>query len=325
LLYLTTTPASMQGVFRELLVTRRLEADRAAGAPDPAAINLIGFPEDPALDELRALLGEAGVRVNAALLPALAPELIDRLPAAALDVFHPNGLWQGHYDQLQFDARRRSISPPAPFGRAASAQWLEAVAAAVGADAGPAAARALEQGADEWDALRGEASGHRLGFVLRAADSRFLTDPAQTWGVPLLALVEELGFGAVVMLGAGREQDRAEAAVRERWRDQGRLEVVRFGDRDELAALLRRRPADAVYSERFGDRRLAEAGLPGFSGQYFERGLAGAARSLRRLLEVCRLPFFRRYGRLVERGARARRLPDALGRAARHSERERTK
>lgn len=315
LLYLTTTPASMQGVFRDLLVTRRLEAERSGPlAPDPAAVNLLGFPEDPALDELRALLGEAGVRVNVALLPALSPELVDRLPLAALDVVHPNVLWQGHYDQLLFDTRLRSIAPPAPFGRAGSARWLEAVAAAVGADAGPAAARAFEQGAAEWASLRQEAAGHRLGFVVRAADARFLTDPAQTWGVPLLSLVEEMGFGAVVMLGAGRADDQAEAALRAQWRDQARLEVARFAGRDELATLLRRGPADAVYSERFGDRRLAEAGLPGFSAQYFERGFAGAARSLRRLLEVCRLPFFRRYGRLVERGARARRLPDALGR-----------
>jgi hypothetical protein len=124
-----------------------------------------------------------------------------------------------------------------------------------------------------------------------------------------------MGFAAIVLVrGDAAERGATEAAVRERWPAPDRLEVVGFEGRDELAALLRSGAADAVFSERFGDRRLAEAGLPGFSGQYFERGLAGATRSLRRLLEVCELPYFRRYGRHLERGARARRLPDALGR-----------
>ena len=316
-LYLTTTPQSMQGVFRDLLVRQRLEAEAAAEPPDPRAINLFGFPEEPALAELRALLAALGVTVNVALLPALAPEMIDRLPRAGLTVIHPNELWRGHYDQLLFDSRSAVISPQAPFGVEGTVAWLRAVASELelGGALSTVVEPALGQIRPQWEAQRAEAAAHTLGFVIADADARHLADPAQSWGIPLLAMVEEMGFSVEVFLGessAGSWTAAAES-IAEASRQPAELEVIRFRDRDQLRAHLGQSRSAAVYSEHFFDRRLTESGHATFNGQHLEHGLAGAVRSQRRLLELCRLPFFRRYGRLLERSAVARGLPAALG------------
>lgn len=301
ILHLTTTPHSMQTLLTALLVTRRREAEAAIAEPAPGAINLVGFQEGPALDELRAALGALGVEVNVALVPALGAELIDAFPRAALAVLGPNELWQGHYGQLLSGSRVRAISPPAPFGRAATAAWLRLVARELGrGDGVDAAIEPLWAPlAGPWEALARRARQHRLGFVATLDELDFLTDPRKTWGVPLLALAREMGFEPAVLLhasdGAPAALDAATGALRAA--AGGDVAVTLFADRRGLARTLADAGLSAVLSEHVYDRRLTEAGLQSFSLQHFEQGFGGAVRTLRRLVEVCELPFYRRYGR----------------------------
>jgi hypothetical protein len=318
LLYLTTTPQSMQGIFRDVLVRRRREAEQEAPAPPPRAINVVGFPRDPALLELESLLNTLGIQLNVALLPALSPELIDRLPGAGLNVFHPNELWRGHYDQLMFDSSLEAISPPAPFGRQGTVRWLRAVADALHLDVdldatlGPQ----LEQEQATWDELRREATNHRLAYIVRGSDARLLTDPANSWGIPLIEASREMGFTVEVLLqrSPGTAETPEEKDLRATWDGDRACQIWTFAERHELAQRLQQGSFSAVYSEHFFDRRVTESGCTPFSGQYFERGLAGAVRTLQRLLDVCRLPFYRRYGRYLGQQAAAGPLSDPWGR-----------
>jgi hypothetical protein len=132
LVYLTVTPKAMTDVFRSLLVERRLKAEAVAGPPDPRAVNLIGFADDRATGELVELLAALGVRLNGLLLPDLDLERIQRLPGAALNVFRPNQLWTHYYDQLREGSRIPNVAPPAPFGRAGTWRWVEAVLGGLG-------------------------------------------------------------------------------------------------------------------------------------------------------------------------------------------------
>jgi hypothetical protein len=298
LLHLTTTPFSMQSLLRDLLVARRLEAERRSGPPDTGSINLVGFSEDPALDDLAGLLARLGISINAAVLPALDPELIDRLPRASLAVVHPSETWQGHYEQLLFDSRTPWISPPAPYGRGGTLRWLSAVASALGVEVDME--RELRDRLHDHDvrleALRSRASTHRIGFVVRDDEAFLLTRPEKTSGVPLVPLVREMGFGVRVLLHVSGTGSSVEAEIRALL-DHEPDAVVILGSSSELRDALD--GVSAVYSEHFFDRRLTSAGLASFSGQHFERGLDGELRTLRRLVELCELPFYRRYGQHV--------------------------
>lgn len=307
LLYLTVTPRSMVNVFEDVLVTRRLAAERKAKAPRPRSVNLIGFREDPALDELRALLGCLDVEVRGVLLPELTLERVDRLPEAACNVFLPNQLWQHLYDQLVSGSRIPRLDPPAPYGFAGTLRWLEAVGARFGMTA--KRRRALEAAAAgvraRFEELQTDVEGRRLGFVVRCDQTYYLTRPASTAGVPLVALLEELGFGLDVLLQA-RERETARRAAEEVQAVFSRPERHRlraFDSPEGMARRLAESEAQAFFSSHFFDWRITGAGKNLFSLQHFEAGLRGAVRTAERLLGICRTPFYRRFRGHLQRTA----------------------
>ena len=305
LLYLTVTPKSMTSVFDSLLVDQRLAAEAAAPPPDPLAVNLVGFPDDRATREVVALLEDAGARVNTQLLPRLAVEHVKALPNAAQNVFLPNQLWQHLYDQVRFKSRIPGIAPQAPYGREGTRRWLRSIADALARplDVDGALERATAPLATTLDGLAARAAGQRLGFVVRGEETFYLTDASRTWGVPLIEVLEEAGFGLDVFLLV---QDRAgarkaAAAVHERFRQPARHRVTGFNS----AALLRQRLADsscaAVFSHHVFDWRLTQAGKGRFTLAWFEMGPAGLSRTLGRLVSLADTPFYRRYARYLQR------------------------
>jgi nitrogenase molybdenum-iron protein alpha/beta subunit len=305
MLYLTVTPRSMVNVFQEILVDRRLAAEAVAPPPAAGVVNLIGFAARRDLDELRGLMETCGVTVNCVLLPDLDPALVDRLPAAGINVLRPNNLWQNLYDQVLYSSRTPAISPQAPYGVESTRRWLGEVAAAAGVpgDAERAWLAAFAPLEAAWEALRREASGHRLALVVRGEETYHLTRPASTWGIPLVAVLEELGFGLDVLI---RVEDRASAykaasEVRGVFTYPDRHVIKGFNTFELLLRRLAESPAQAVLSSHFFDWRVTASGKSLFSLQYFEMGLAGALRTGERLLDVCRTPFYRRYARHLAR------------------------
>jgi nitrogenase molybdenum-iron protein alpha/beta subunit len=304
--YLTTTPKSSLGVFREVLVRQRQQAEADhREPPDPHAVNLIGFALDPALRELEQLLGQAGVGVNAVFIPHMNFGVIKDLPRAALHVLYPNALWQNLYDQLLFDSRIRSVELAAPYGLAGTRRWLEAVAAAVGLEvnAAPLVERCLEPLRERWERARAEAAGYRVGFVIGADEVHRLCDPAATWGVPLIAVLEEMGFGLEVLLKVAGKQSATTAAtkVNAMFAEPARHVIRAFKDRTRMEKLLDEGASAAVFSEHMFDHRLSAVGKAQFSLQEFEKGVGGAVRTIERLLTICRLPLFRRYRKYFRR------------------------
>jgi len=317
LLYLTVTPKSMTSVFDSLLVEQRLAAEAAAPAPDPCAVNLVGFPDDRATREVVALLEDAGARVNTALLPRLAVEHVRQLPGAALNVFLPNQLWQHLYDQVRFKSRIPGLTAQAPYGREGARRWLQAIADALGRplDVDGALARALAPLAPELDALSSRIAGQRLGFVVRGEETFYLTDPSRTWGIPLLEVLEEAGFALdVFLLVTDRASARkAAAAVHERLREPSRHRIAGFNSADLLRQRLAESPAAAVFSHHVFDWRLTQAGKGRFALAWFEMGPRGLARTLGRLAGLCETPFYRRYGRFLQRTGQGLRQAPAKG------------
>lgn len=317
LVYLTVTPVSMFNVFKDLLETRRLAVEAEAPPPDPAAVNLVGFADDSASEDLRVLLDAAGIRINTHLIPNFSAERIRALPGAPVSVFYPNQVWENHYQHLTGETRIRCITPEAPYGWEGTHRWLLAVAEALGrAGQAEAAWQAVSaRHADAWRRACDLAANHRVALVIRAEETDLLTDPSRTWGVPLLRVLEEAGFGVDVFIKAGeRERARvAAAAVQGVFREPGRHVLQAFNSFDMMRRRLRESRADAVLSYHFFDWRVTEAGKSRFSLQVFEMGLAGAVRTVERIAGICRTPFYRRYRDWLARtpdGMPARRPPE---------------
>ena len=308
ILYLTVTPRSMTNVFQGMLVDRRLEAEAKAEEAPADTVNLIGFAGGKGATELDEALATYGARVNVHLLPDLNAQLIESLPNARLNILYPNQLWQHMFEQLLDRSRIAAIDPAAPYGFEGTRTWLEAVAASLD--------REHEQGELEdlwrqvaepwqarWDSLRRQAVSHRLGFVVRDEESYFLTNPGASWGVPLIALAEEMGFGIDILVRVSDPKVAKEAAlsIRKQFKYPERHSVRAFDSFAFLRKRLEDCPAQAFLSYHFYDWRLSEAGKASFSIQHFEMGAAGAVRTLERLLRVCRTSFYRRYHKHLKR------------------------
>jgi hypothetical protein len=307
ILYLTVTPRSMTNVFQSLLVDRRLEAEAKAEPADPRAVNLVGFAGGRGAKELEDALRAFDVRVNVYLLPDLSADRVEALPRAGTNVLFPNQLWRHMYDQILDRSRTRAVDPPAPFGIDATRVWLREVARAVfqpdDAFLDRAWSALLGPWQQRWDALHDQAKAYRLGVVVRDEEAYYLTTPGSSWGVPLIEMIEEMGFGIDVLVGVSdpTTAKRAAVSIRKKMKEPQRHSVRAFDSFPFLRQRLRDCPASAFLSYHFYDWRLSEAGKASFSIQHFEMGVPGAVRTLERLLRVCRTGFYPKYGKYLRR------------------------
>ncbi|MFH1533133.1 MAG: nitrogenase component 1 [Pseudomonadota bacterium] len=313
ILYLTVTPRAMVNVFHDVLVTRRLAAEAGTEPRGPNVINLVGYPRNRSHDELEGLLNAVGVERNVSLLPDLNFDLVEELPAAALNVFLSNSLWQHLYDQLTFESKLPFISPLPPYGLAGSQAWLAAILDALKLDGDPGAAvdALVAPLRDRWDRLVEEARGYRVALVIRASETYYLTKPTFTWGVPIVAALEEMGFSMDVLLKLDSREEAARAArdVHGTFTHPDRHTIKGFNSMDMLFSRLEEAPSHALLTYHFFDWRASQAGMNTFSLQQFEPGVAGAVRTLERLVGICRTPFFRRYARHLKRTPDGLRVP----------------
>ncbi|RLB59595.1 MAG: hypothetical protein DRI34_01335 [Deltaproteobacteria bacterium] len=304
LLYLTVTPRSMVNVFHDVLVTRRLQAEQHR-QERPGTINLVGFRSDPESEELRGLLNKLSIEVNCIVIPDLDFELVEHMPAAEVNVFYPNKLWQHLYDQVQFSSRVRPLQPPAPFGIDGTLQWLEQIGRALGReefDLRPVREQA-EQARQQLQQLAQDIDQCCLGLVLRADETHFLADPGNTWGVPLIGMIEEMGFGLDIFLKvSGREQAaRAARQVHTCLRRPERHVIKAFDSMTGMLERIENSRAQAFFSAHFFDWRITGSGKNLFSLQHFEMGLRGVVRTARRLLGICRTPYYQQLHQHLRR------------------------
>ncbi|MBI4678967.1 MAG: AAA family ATPase [Elusimicrobia bacterium] len=270
-----------------LLLFKKLQNKRPlAHARRGRSVNLAGFPEGQALKELVGLLREAGVGINSRVLPALSPDAARRYLDAGVQILYPNGAYEEAYKEFFEPLPIRTVTLDAPYGVEATVKWLETVAAEAGVKGRGVAVfkKAWEASAPAWAAGRKEAAKHALGFVVDGHHVGRLTDPLQMWGVPVLRLLMEMGFGVQVLChGKGKVTPN----------------LAFFQTSEELGKLLKEGRFQAVYSEYACDRRLAEAGKAQFSLEPFEMGLAGGVRTMKALNGICGWPFYRRYGKYI--------------------------
>jgi hypothetical protein len=142
-------------------------------------------------------------------------------------------------------------------------------------------------------------AGYRLGFVVDEARIRLFAEPRLWMGIPILDVVKEMGFGLdpFVRVTPGHDQRRGDADATKMLGQLGGegARVSAFSTPDALGKLLCASEAQAFYSDLYFDRRLTRSGKGQFSTQVFQMGVEGAIETLKQLLAVCRMPFYRKY------------------------------
>ncbi|MBI2788311.1 MAG: hypothetical protein HYX59_06460 [Elusimicrobia bacterium] len=261
-------------------------------APVAHAVNLFHFPTDYRDAELVPLLEEMGVEANTRLFPDVDFPSMERIPRAAAHVFGAATSYQSKLPELLAGGARPVLTVRAPYGLEDTGECLRAIARAAGREERFEAVWKEKLAAlkPEWERLRDEAKAHRLAFVVSETTLPMLWELRHGQGAPMMRMIEEMGFGVDILYHDPHDE------APEMGRDSRCARLTTFRTPDDLTRLLKEGEFRAVYSDIFFDWRVSAAGKGRFSSKDFEMGLGGALRSLRRLLAVCRLPFYGRYG-----------------------------
>ncbi len=302
------TSDSMELMMQYLDVAR--ETALRETSPEPGSIALVGFRAGRSHRELESLIGDCGISLKGSILPKASAQLMEEVMRAQTLVLRPSVFMIDMYERVFRGCGLRMIQPPAPFGFEGTAAWLARLGVVSGrSDQVETVVRAnLEACRGELEQLRARASRHEMILVADPGEPSRLFDPVSPTGLPLLPLVNELGYGLRVLarndnLSVYRDfVDRIGQWAAE---NGATVRIGGFGDEASLAAELESVESGAVFSEYFYDTRISRAGLPQFSARDFDMGFAGAIRTARRLLRLVETPFYRRYGMLpaAERGS----------------------
>lgn len=279
---------------------------------EPDTVMFLGLPAFRGRGAIFELFERAGIRVAGTLLPDFTPEVVARLAKVSLFVLHPWARYEVSAARLAArHAPARALAPGSPFGLRGTRRWMLAIADALGRRAQMSAVidEVWPELAPRWASLQARARRHRLGFVVEQPSWQLALSASRCFGVPLVELLSEMGFGVDILAFAGT------VAVAEQRFDGVRVRGYR--ECGELAELLAADEVSAWYSELHYDRRLTRSGKNSFSLRQIYMGLPGAVESLAELLALVELPFYRRYGRYL--GAA---FPELADREHRLAERE---
>ncbi|MDD5628823.1 MAG: hypothetical protein PHU21_07155, partial [Elusimicrobia bacterium] len=221
------------------------------------------------------------------------------LPRAQAQVFCEASSYQAKLKELLAKSPRPVVEAPAPFGLAGTRKCLAAVAAATGRAAAldKLWKKKLAAVQPEWERMKAQAKGLRLAFVVSETTLPRLWSVRHGQGAPLMRMISEMGFPVDFLYYAPH------AETPELPEPASGAAVTPFRTPRELELALRGGSFQAVYSDICFDWRISSAGKARFSSKDFEMGLAGALRSFQRLLDLCRLPFYARYGGHLPRPA----------------------
>jgi hypothetical protein len=278
----------------KLVQAREIAPDRPLA---PGSVALLGMPEFAGRRSLDELLERAGIPVLVSVLPNFDRAAVEQLVRAEVLIGYP---WDRYRETAGRLAARlapaRAIQPGAPFGLDGSSRWLRAIGEAVGrSDAIEDVLGAeLDTITPQWRTLGARARRYRIGFVVDQPNWRAALAPTRTLGVPMLPMLREMGFGIDVLVHSG-----ASAGAGKREQLGPDIRVRSFRSCAELDAQLREDETVLWYSEMLYERRLTRTGNNPFSLRQFRMGLQGALDTLRELVRLAELPFYRRYSRYL--------------------------
>ena len=262
-------------------------------------INLIGFEKDQALDELVSLLNNFfKIELNLVFLPEVDLCSLNSYYRAGLQVLNRvdayDKAFHGVFRKLKID----TIELAPPYGMKRSLDWIKSIANFFKT---PAAKNKswkdyYDHKAAEWLRLTQEAGRFRLGLIISEEDVEFLADPQKyPFGIPLLFCLEEMGFALDILFTSGDDFEDNKKRILELLENKQKHKVELLNNNDGLEEWIGAQGRDCIYSDIRDDARIMASGKTAFSFFIFERGFEGALRTLKELLRLCRITYFRKY------------------------------
>ncbi len=270
-----------------------------------SGLALVGFPAGLGRRQLMQELGSCGIKINTCLIPEFGiGKLKEFLSTKAAMVF-PYAPWEKLSEQVLTPLHVPLKSIPSPYGLSGFRKLVSLAAVACKLEEKEAMERAeglLAPAQEKWNECSKKAKEHRLAFVLDMKQTYRLLDPRNFYGISMIPLLEEMGFGINVLLRTDSNTKEKISELKQLCVRPDTLSVQTFSSKEELEVSLTSDEFSAVYSEVFYDSRLVRSAKARFDSSMFEMGIAGALRSQKRLVRLCQWPFYRRYAKAFSTG-----------------------
>jgi hypothetical protein len=302
------TTATDQDQHHRKLWKRLLEMFQRPRLGEGRAVNLFGYGHwrTPSIPELTGLLESIGVRRNATVIPTFDMEEIKRIGEADLNLLLPSATARNAMRWARDVLQAPLIEPPGPFGIERTRAWVNAVSQfyGMGTVGDDWQERAFGPMRHAWEGLVEQAREHRVCIVL-TLDHFDRAMPMSRGGAPWIVLLEEMGFALDIFLipaqatapDSPQARARAMGQTRSVLAEPDRHAVQCVASMQELQDAVTRSTSELIYTEVVADRRAVSAGKTPINYLDFEMGFQGACRSLEKLVQLARTPFYRRYGR----------------------------
>ncbi len=260
------------------------------------SVNLVGFGNDRSAQELAADLKRFfGIDCRAMLLPEIDVGVLKDYGRASLQALNPLRVYDRVYEQVFKKIKMKTYAAAAPYGFKRSVEWLSGLAAAAGVKLkkNDEWQQYLCQQDVAWRLLTAQAARYRLGLVISGQDADCLAEPARyPFGIPLISCLEEMGFGLDIVFIQDEKFQERKKLIAGLLNDKKRHKIGLLKDPGRLTAWIRDGDSDCIYSDLRDDQRVVASGKNVFSLFLFEKGLAGAVRTLEELLIRCGNRYF---------------------------------
>jgi hypothetical protein len=273
--------------------------------PEAGTINLVGYRNDPSMDELISLIRSFGIRLNQRFLPMVDLENLSNFNKAELSVVQENPL----YEEILKNIRTKKIHPRPPFGFRDSIAWIESILSAL--DIKPDDNSRWKKYKDEkqnlHSSLRKQASAHTVGLIISEHNSWVLTKPQRFLdSLDLLDVILEMGFSVIVMITAEEESyESISKTISSRFQNDPQIDFLHVQDSIEyIKQAIEASHAEIFCSDLPQDPLITGAGKNVFSSFLFEKGVDGAIRTQKSLLNLCKTPFYRTYKKHQRKAAK---------------------
>lgn len=264
------------------------------------AVNLVGLGQRdfPATDEISKLLEELGVEVNACLFPSFGEADLESFSAAPLTIANACSIVKNAFAQAaQQDTSSEWVFAPAPFGLAGTQRWATDVISRAGMEKGREAAlsqlaRRVRQCQCQLEPLAEALQGTSMLLVASSRYSAYMFDPAETFGIPLLEFLTELGMGVelLVYCDVPPPNDLLQAAEAHE-----RISLSTFDDPGALLEAADRSSARFMLTSIRRNASVLTMGKIPIFVQAFEMGLEGALRTAEGFIHRSRFKFVDDY------------------------------
>jgi nitrogenase iron protein NifH len=266
-------------------------------------VNLVDFPFQYRKEELIPFLKYLNIETNACVFPDFDLSELKKIRKAVFQIY-PKGSLIGSEainNLSKFDVPFFPVV--APYGIKATKECLRSIAHSLGRDKEflDAWKFFIKNFNKDWKDLTKKARNYRLAFVIDDETVFCFKDLSLWGGLDIFNVLKEMGFGIDLLLYVAQNQKRDVKAegpgfLKKLLRN---FSCKTFSTSTEFNSLLRAGSFSAVYSDVSFDRRLTATGKAQFSLRNFEMGLQGSLRTLKSLITICELPFYKNYGKYI--------------------------